>query len=241
MGNCDAGAGNNLDPFQIILDALDKTVGTLEKQSRTILPFVASFREQGLAFLPENISPYSQIESALSAFTKEAICASKTDLEPINDFVEDCLNDALRGVLRYLRDILGNLEDAMDLIAEILALAEYLLMKLLQKLWKLGRDIYRLIGGIDGKIQCITSLDGTGKYAAQVDALEQRVDTVIDDLYLAEDGSFDHDRLMTGFNADLKTNLDAYKNRSDALQLEIQADVDEVVNFPATVNPKSKY
>ena len=240
MASCDAG-NNTLDPFQLILDAVDKTVGTLEKQSRTILPFVQDFRDQGSAFDPNDISDSTDVDNALKAFTKEAICASKTDLGPINDFVEDCLNDALRGVLRYLADVLGNIEDGIDLISEILALPESLLMKLLQKIWKLCRDINRLFGAIDGKLQCITSLDQSGQYTAQVDALQQRVSTVQDDLYLADDGSFDHERLMTGFEQDLFNNLDAYKKRSDALQSEIEADVGDVINLPSTVNPKGKF
>ena len=165
MANCDQGK-NTLDPFQIILDMLDKTVGTLEKQSRSILPFVSAFREDALGFDPNAISDISTVEAALRDFTKEAICASKTDLEPINQFIEDCLNDALRGVLRYLRDILGNLEEAMDLILAMTLLAEFLLMKLLQKLWRLCSDIYRLFANIDSKINCITSLDTSGKYSA---------------------------------------------------------------------------
>ena len=71
--------------------------------------------------------------------------------------------------------------------------------------------------------------------------MEQRVNTVQDDLYLADDGSFDSDRLMTGINQDLYYNLDAYKQRSDRLQVEIQDDVDDVINLPATVNPKRNY
>ena len=240
MANCDQG-NNTLDPFQILLDASDKTVGTLEKQASSILPFVTDFRNQGDTFDPNDVSQSSVVDAALAEFTKEAICASKTDLEPINQFIEDCLNDALRAVRQYINDMLGNVEDGIDLIQDILNLPESALMKLLQKIWKLCRDIRNLIGGIDGKLQCITVADQEGKYTAEVEALESRIDTVTTDLYLDDDGSFNHEKLIAGFDNGLQGNLDRYKARSDDLQLEIEEDIETTVNIPTTVNPKRKY
>ena len=101
-----------LDPFQIILDTAEKSINTLETQSRDILPFVTDFRTQGDAL--EEVSDSSTVDDALSDFTKEAICASSTELEPINNFIEDCLNDALRGVRQYINDMLGNVEEGID-------------------------------------------------------------------------------------------------------------------------------
>ena len=128
----DCGSNRTLDPFQIILDNIDRTTTTLERQARDILPDVTDFRNEGEGFIEGDISPSETVDNAMTAFTKEAICASKTDLEPINQFIEDCLNDALRGVRQYLNEILGNVEDGIDLIEEILALPEKNLMQLLQ-------------------------------------------------------------------------------------------------------------
>ncbi len=237
----DCGSNRTLDPFQIILDNIDRTTTTLERQARDILPDVTDFRNEGEGFIEGDISPSETVDNAMTAFTKEAICASKTDLEPINQFIEDCLNDALRGVRQYLNEILGNVEDGIDLIEEILALPEKNLMQLLQKIWKLCDNIANLVSGIDGKLQCIISLDQSGQYTDQVTTIQNRVDTVIDDLYLADDGSFDHERLTTGFNEDLRTNLDKYYNRSVDLQQEINDDVDETIQLASTVNPRSKF
>ena len=235
-------ANNTLNPYQILLDKTDRNIGTLETQASSILVYVNSFRGQGLGFNDGNLSPISVVNSALNEFTKEAICASKTDLAPIDRFIEDCLNDILAAVKKYLNDILGNIEDGIDLISDLLALAESLLMKLLQKIWKLCRDIRNLIAGLDRKLQCVVTADTQGVYSSQVVALETRIDTVIDDLYLADDGSFDHERLMTGFSSGLTTNLNLYKARSDELQLEIQADVDDILGDDSnTTNPKTKY
>ena len=235
---CDAG-NNTLDPYQILLDAVEKSVATLEKQSRDILPFVTDFRSQGNDL--ENISDSSTIDAALADFTKEAICASKTDLAPINNFVEDCLNDILRGVNKYVRDMLGNIEDGIDLIQSILALPESALMKLIQKIWRLCDNIVSLVSGIDGKISCLSIADVGGDYTGQIEALNTRIGTVTDDLYLDADGSFNHEKLMTGFEQDLQNNLDAYKTRSDNLQSEIRSDVDSTISTVSTVNPKKYF
>ena len=114
-------------------------------------------------------------------------------------------------------------------------------MKLLQRIWKLVDSIQSLINSLDIKITCITSKDDTGKYTAQVQAIEDRMDVVIDDLYLADDGSFDNDRMMDGFNNDLKVNLDSYKSRSNDLQSEIGDNIETTVNIPTTVNPANRF
>lgn len=240
MANCQE-ASNTLNPHQILLDKTDRDISTLEKWARDILPYVTSFREGGLAFDDGSLSPTSAVNAALNQFTKEAICASKTDLAPVDDFVEDCLNDILAAVKRYLNDLLGNIEDGIDLIDDLLNLPESFLMKLLQKLWKLCRDIRNLIAGLDRKIQCVVVNDKLNVYEAQVTALQTRIDTVIDDLYLADDGSFDSDRLMTGFSSGLQQNINLYKARSEELQQEIEDDVNDVIGSDRTTNPRSNY
>lgn len=232
---------DTLDPLQTILDQTSTKIFTLERQARGIKPFVDIFRTVGSAFPPALISPESTVNSALNEFTAEAICASSTDLAPINDLVEDCLGDALRGVKGYLSGILGKIEDGIDLIADILALPENVLMKQLQKIWKLCDDIAGLINSLDGKIQCVSTSSQGALYQSQIDDLNDRIDTVIDDLYLADDGSFDHERLMTGFHADLQTNIDSYKTRSENLQQEIQDEVSSTVDLTAMINPKNYF
>ena len=86
-----------------------------------------------------------------------------------------------------------------------------------------------------------SSADQEGKYTAEVEALESRIDTVTGDLYLDDDGSFNHEKLIAGFDNGLQGNLDRYKARSDDLQLEIEEDIETTVNIPTTVNPKRKY
>lgn len=231
-------ANQTLDPFQIILDSSESKIDTLETQARDVQPFVDSFRTIGDAFPAGSISPAPVVDSALAEMTAEALCASSTELAPINDLAEDCLNEGLRGVKRYLNEILGNIEDGIDLIADILALPESTLMKLLQKIWKLVDDMANLISGIDTKLQCVSLSDQAAEYQSQVDALNTRVDTVTGDLYLEDDGSFNAEKMSDGFDTDLQDNLLSYKTRSDNVQKEIVNDVTDTVDLTATVNPK---
>ena len=232
---------DNLDPFEIILGTLDKNVTGLERQSRLIKPEVDSFRTDGLGFNPGDISPSNTVNSALAEYTPEAISAGPTDITPINSFIDDCLAEAVAGFRRYANNILNTMEDGIDLIDAILALAENLLMKQLQKIWKLVNSIQSLISASDLQITCITSKDDLGEYTAQVQNIQDRMDQVIDDLFLADDGSFDEDRLVTGFNVDLGNNLKAYKARSDELQNEIQVNIEDTANIPTTINPRNRF
>ncbi len=231
---------DNLDPYEILLSTLDKNVTGLERQSRLIKPQITSFRTDGLGFT-EDISPINTVNAAMDEYTPEAIKAGPTDIEPINEFINDCLAEAVAGFRRYINNILNTIEDGIDLIDAILALAENLLMKQIAKITKLVNSIQSLISAADTQINCITSLDDIGKYTAQVELIENRMDDVIDDLYLADDGSFDEDRLMTGFNVDLKNNIKAFDARSIELQAEIQDNITETVNIPTTINPRNRF
>ena len=240
MANCDAAAAGNqtLDPLQSIIDASEKKVNTLETQARDILPFVNDFRSQGEAFDPNDISDSTAVNSALNQMTAEALCASSTDLEPINELVEDCLNEAAGAVKKYINDILGNLEDGIDLINDILALPESAMFKLLQRIWNLCDNIKDLVGGIDTKLQCVSLHSQGAAYIDQIQALEARVNTVTDDLHLADDGSFDVDTLVDGFEDGLKDNMNDYKKRADDLQGEIADEIQTAVDLPTSINPQ---
>jgi hypothetical protein len=240
MANCDSG-NQTLDPYQNILDSVDKATSTLELQSKEILPDVNIFTGLGDAFPPSSISPSNVVNDALDQMTADALCAGATDLAPINNLAEDCLNLALSGVRKYLNDMLQNMEDGIDLIADVLALPESTLMKQFQKLWKLCDNITGLIGSLDKKIQCVSLSDQADKYAAQIDALNGRVTQVTGDLKLADDGSFDPDTLMSGFQSELKDNINSYKTRSDNLQKEIQDNVANTVDTATTTTPKRYY
>jgi hypothetical protein len=237
MANCSSG-NQTLDPHQSILDGISKATTTLENQSRSILPSVSSFRDLGNAFPADQISPSSTVNSALDKMTAEALCAGKTNLDPINQLAEDCLNEALKGVRKYLKDLLGNIESGIDLISEILALPESILMKAFQKIWKLCDNISGLVGSIDGKLQCVSLSEQASEYADQIQSIQDRVNSVTGDLKLSDDGKFDPDKLMEGFDSGLKSNINLYKTKSEAVQKDIKKNISNTVDLSATVVPK---
>lgn len=233
---CDSGK-KTLNPFEIVLDSIDSKTSSLEKQAGIILPSVDEFRLEGLNFDLNDLSPINIVADALGDFTKEAICASETDLAPINDFVADCLNDALRGVLNFLAEILPNLESSMDLISSLVLLPEFNLMSLLQGVWGAVDDISELIASLDLKLSCITS----SEWSTQIDEIQARINTVTTDLYLNDDGTFDQNKMMDGFDSGLTININAFKVRSDILQTEILNDVFKVISIPTTINPSNRF
>lgn len=227
-----------VNPFETILGTLDKNVGVLESKSSSIKPSVDTFRSDALGFNPFDISSSEVVDTAMNAWTPDVIGAGVTDIEPINQFADDCLAEALAGIRRYLKDILGNIESGVDLIEDI---PERFLMKLLQKIKSLVADISNVISACDIKIECITSKDEAGYYTGRVQEIQDRINVVIDDLYLADNGSFDIDKLTTGVDGDLTNNLKAFKDRSDELQSEVQDNITTTVNLPTTVNPSNRF
>lgn len=230
----------SIDPLQNIIDSTTGQINTLEIQSNDIKGVVDSFRSQGIGFDVGSISPSNTVNTALESLNTEALCATSTDIAPINDLTEDCLNTAFAGIKKYANNILENIENGLDAISELITLPEGGLMKLLQKIERLTENIKDLISGIDKKLQCVSLSQQASEYASQIAALNSRVDQVTGDLYLDDDGSFNSDNLMTGFNANLKSNLDAYRSKAGTVQSEIEQTIASVTGT-TTKNPKRFY
>jgi hypothetical protein len=238
MSNC--GSNNTLNPYLNIINSINYAVSTLELQSSSIVPFVNQFRLTGSVFNPSNVSPTNILDNALNQFTADAICAGSTDIGPLNELESSCLNLARTGITKYVNNILQNVEDGIDLITDIVNLPEYLLMKSLQKIWKLCQNIEGLIASIDKKVECISLSSQASNYESQINDLNDRINSVIGDLYLNDKGQFDPDTLMTGFNSDLKNNINSFKTRSDNIQSDIKTNISNV-NVSSLVNPKTYF
>lgn len=231
MANCNSGI-DVLDPFQSIINAVNKGTKTLENQADIIKPLIDTFDSVAAAIsIP---SPSAILDDALSKFTAEAICASPTDLAPINDLVADCLTEALSAVRKYLREINFNIGNGVSLIDELLALPEYALFTYYQKIWGLADNIKDLIRALDNKVECISD----SSYQDQIDDITIRINDVIDDLRLGSDGSFDVDTFVAGLSSDLQDNMKAFDTRSKALQQEIQNGVSSTIDLAQSINPK---
>jgi hypothetical protein len=194
-----------------------------------------------LGFDPINISATAVIYAELADFTADTICAGVEDMDTLERLAADCLSDAIRGIRQYLNDILQNIEDGIDLIASLLNLPEYSLMKLFSRLYKLLADIAALVTSTDGKIQCVSLADTEGGFTSRVQSYQDRVNSVLDDLYLDNSGNFDSDKLLQDADPNLKTNLQSFETRSKALKTDIEKNISNAISGISNVNPFRKF
>jgi hypothetical protein len=137
-----------LDPYQSIMNGLNESVTALENAANFVQPTIDLFDSAVDAITTP--TPAGALNTALNQFTAEAICASKTDLEPINQLTADCLYEATAAVKRYLKDIVGILEEGFfwlkliidimtKLIIDIMTLPEGVLFTYFQKMMRIGK------------------------------------------------------------------------------------------------------
>ena len=230
---------NTLDPYQSIIDGINKSVNTLENQATIIDPIITQFDALATTITSPMANNLFLIE--LNKLTADTICASSTHLQPINDFIADCLNEATAAVKRYLRNILSNIEDATGILLDGLTTPERLLLTLYQKIRVLTDSIKDLITGINNKIECITSAPDAASYSDQIDDINDDIKDVTDNLRLLDDGSFDADTFLAGVATDLKANVLSYSDHADDLEQEINDNVSNTIDSSATVNPANYY
>ena len=226
-----------LDPYQSIINGLNKTSASLENAAAFMQPTVDLFDAAADAITTP--TPASTLNHALNQFTADAICASKTDLEPINQLTADCLYEATAAVKRYLKDITNILEEGTKLILDIMSLPEGLLFTYFQKVRGLTGDIKDLVTAVNFRIECVALK--TPDYEDQLFGIETRVNDVLDNLRLSSDGSFDSDIFCQNLSAGLKSNVQSYETRVDDLQAEITKNITDTVDLSAQVNPKGYF
>lgn len=234
---CNQG-NNTLNPYQSIIDGINKGVTTLEKQADIIQPVIDEFDDAVDAITTPTLP--SALNVALNNLTAEAICASSTDLEPLNDLSADCLLEASAAIKRYTKNIRSNLEEGTKLIVDIITLPEGGLFTLFQKIRGLATDIKDLVTALNNKIQCVSLSDSAVDYQSQIDDINDRINTVIDDLRLSDDGSFDVDIFLSDLGEDLQDNIKAYNTKAEGVKEEIEQSISNTVSS-TTVNPRSYF
>jgi len=223
-----------LDPYQSTINGLNKTMAALENAADFIQPTIDQFDAAVDAITTPTLP--SALNTALNQFTAEAICASKTDLEPINQFTADCLYEATAAVKRYLKDISSIMEEGTKLIVDIMTLPEGGLFTYFQKVRGLTTDIKDLVTAVNWRIECVALK--TPDYEDQILGIETRLNDVIDQLRLEPDGSFSVDAFCADLSTDLKANVEAYQTKVDNLQSEIEQTISDTIDLSVNVNPK---
>lgn len=233
--SCNQG-NNTLDPYQSIIDGINKGVATLEKQAAIIQPIIDEFDAAADAITTPTLP--SALNVALNNLTADAICASTTDLEPLNDLTSDCLLEATAAIKRYSKNIFENLEEGTKLIVDIITLPEGGLFTLFQKTRGLATDVKDLVTALNNKIQCVSLSDSAVVYQEQIDDINSKMDDVIDNLRLSEDGSFDPDVFLSNLSTDLQDNVKAYGEKATQVKEEIEQSISNTIGS-VTTNPRN--
>ena len=223
-----------LDPYQNIINGLNVSAKALENAADFIQPTIDLFDAASDAILTPTLP--TALNHALNQFTADAICASKTDLEPINQLTADCLYEATAAVKRYMKDILNNIGDGILLVNDLITLPEGILFTYFQQIWGLTTDIKDLVTAIDWRIECVALK--TPDYNDQILGITTRVNDVIDQLRLDTDGSFSAPVFCKNMTAPLKANMEAYETRANDLMKEINTNITETIDLSVNVNPK---
>jgi hypothetical protein len=236
MAICNTG-NQVLDPYQSIMNGLNKTAFGLENAAAFIQPTIDAFDAISDSILTPTLP--SALTLALNQFTAEAICASKTDLEPINQLTADCLYEAAAAVKRFLKDILSNIGDGILLINDLITLPEGILFTYFQQIWGLTTDIKDLVTAVNWRIECVALK--TPDYEDQILGIETRVSDVLDRLRLDTDGSFSAPVFCKNLTAPLKANMETYESHANNLIKEINANVSDTIDLSANVVPKGYF
>lgn len=226
-----------LDPYQSIINGLNESVTALENAADFAQPTIDFFDNAVDAITTP--TPAGALNTALNKFTADAICASKTDLEPINQLTADCLYEATAAVKRYLKDIVGILEEGTKLIIDIMTLPEGIVFTYFQQVRGLVGPIKDLVTAIDFRIECVPLK--TPDIEDQILGINTRVNDVIDQLRLEPDGSFSVDAFCADLGSDLKANVAAYDTKVTDLQAEIETTVSDTIDLSANVVPKGYF
>jgi hypothetical protein len=226
-----------LDPYQSTINGLNKTAVALENAANFIQPTIDLFDAASDAILTPTLP--SALNLALNQFTASAICASKTDLEPINQLSADCLYEATAAVKRYTKDILSNIGDGILLVNDLITLPEGVLFTYFQKIWGLTTDIKDLVTAIDWRIECVALK--TPDYDDQILGIQTRVNDVIDQLRLEPDGTFSASTFCQNLSTDLKANIESYETRATNLKSEIEANISDTIDLTVNLNPRSYF
>ena len=231
-----------LDPYENILDNVNKTVSGLESKAVAVLPDITTYTVNGIAFEDGDISPRNVVDDALLSYTPDAIKAGVTDVALINDLVEDCYNEGLAGIRKYADGILRNIENGISFIDDILNLPENLLMRQQARIRRLTGDVRSLVSAMDLKLQCVTESPLAPSYITKVTQISDRIEDALDLMKLDPvTGAFDTNILTGDFNPDLGLNLGDFNIKTDLLQLEIANNILTGFNKQSTVNPKKRF
>lgn len=221
---------------------LEAQVNALESYRDVLEEQAANFINDALDF--EATTPITDAADVLldvvDNVTTATLGCEVTDIPQVNDFIQDCKNK-LRGEIN--KKVNNLLFDTAGVAETSLALAErFLFASLADVLALFDRySLNRLLDAIQRNQTCITSSADAAKWAAEIDAQNDRIDQVIDDLPIDSSGNFDFDKLTEDLTPALKQNLNIFKTQSDSMNKAATENLQKQLEQIGDFNPASRF
>jgi len=225
---------------QATLTALLRDVDSLEGYKNILYGQQSVFLGQANAFQLGSLSTPTQVQNDLLNVNTSSVGCSPTDFPAVTDFTNICVN-------KYLGNLLGKKDstnqDMTGFLDTLLSIAERPLMVALQALFALFDKfgLSSLINALDTNINCITSSEDAARYTTEIDDINKRVDAVVKDLAINDQGEFDFDKLTTSVDTGLKNNLEAGYFKAQQVCQESKDNIDAKVSQASTVVPEGYF
>lgn len=220
------------------LRELLQDVAALESARDDIKSVVNSFLNEALGYDTSALTdPADVANDVINNFTPDGLGCGTTGVPPVDDYIATCLYRLKSQIQRQISNLNS---DAANVVTDLLSVAEATLFGLLQQVFGVFEQygLNDLINALDGRITCITSADDLGTYTSDISDINDRIDAVIADLPVDNDGNFDYNDLTSGLDSGLVDNLDIFKAQSESSIASSTANLQAELNkISGSVNP----
>jgi hypothetical protein len=221
---------------QSALTALLRDVDSLEGYKNILYDQQNTFLGQVNGFDLQTLSTNAQVENDILQLNTTAVGCDSGDFPAVNDFQNICINRYLGNLLNKKDGASGDMTGFMD---TLLSIAEKPLTVGLQALFALFEKfgLSSLINALDTNLTCITNADDVGRYTADIQAANDRIDAVVKDLAIDDQGEFSFDKLTAGIDTGLKDNLKTVYDKAQVVTEQSKANIDDKINSAGNMLP----
>ena len=198
-------------PCSILNDLAEEKISNLEDIRDSALNVLNDTSDDVKNYI-DTITGASAMQSALDDLTTDAIGVESDTRELAERFAGSCLDSVVNGVQDVI-DTLGTaIGDAFDTVASLSALPEKALSQAIASILT-NMDNYNFpdyIDELDGLLGCMSDQTDLAECQSLISSYTDRINQVIDDLYLGDDNVFSVDSYLVnipGANSNLVRNL----------------------------------
>lgn len=224
-----------------VLRGLETDVRALESYKDDLKDIADDWIEDATGFDTGLLStPAEMVEDVLGNLTEAALGCDEDQIPIVEDYVENCIYKIRGEITRAVRNLTSSIAETT---IDELTVAERFLCKTLQDLIATfdKYSLNRLLTSIDRNIECITSSAEYEKYVDRIDDMNDRINTVLDDLPVDSSGNFDFNKLTGTIDSGLKQNLEIYKDQSETLYNNSKENMEKQLEALGDLNPANRF